>query len=418
MKPYANNPRRISKQRHERLTDTLARLGDLGGIVHNLETDEVIGGNQRMTVFKNGEPTIVEQYDAPDEQGTVAHGFIVWRGHKFAYRQVRWDAATAAEANIAANLGAGEWDWDALSGWDAGDLQSWGFDTELLRDWNTGAAALDALLKSEEEPPADDPGAQIDRAEELREKWGVNTGDLWKLGEHRLVCGDCTDAAVVARVMGGEKAALMVTDPPYGVEYDPNWRNEAAEKGLISYAARRVGKVTNDDRVDWSEAYRLFTGDVAYTWSPPGDPVILTGQALQGAGFEIRNQIIWRKPHLPISRGHYSYQHEPCWYGVKKGGTAHWIGGFSASTVWDISLDKNVEGGHSTQKPLECMARPIRNHEGDVYDPFLGSGTTMVAAQRLGRRCFGIEIDPGYCAVVLERMSGLGITPELVKHGD
>ena len=148
MKPYHKNPRRITKKRHERLTDTLVRLGDLGGIVHNLETDEIIGGNQRMAVFKDGEPVIVEQYDQPDEQGTVAHGFIVWQGKRYAYRQVRWDEATAEEANIAANVGAGTWDWDALSGWDAENLQQWGFDTEALHGFNLDATNLREMLNS------------------------------------------------------------------------------------------------------------------------------------------------------------------------------------------------------------------------------------------------------------------------------
>lgn len=248
-----------------------------------------------------------------------------------------------------------------------------------------------------------DAEAQIDRAEELRVEWGVELGQIWQLGDHRLICGDSTDPEVVARLLEGETPELMVTDPPYGVEYDPNWRNEAAKKGQLAYAARRVGKVYNDDRIDWSEAYKLFGGDVAYTWSPGGDHVIQTGQALLNSGYEIRNQIIWSKPHFPISRGHYTYQHEPCWYAVKKGRTAHWIGDGKASTIWEIALDKNVEGGHSTQKPLECMARPIRNHEGDVYDPFLGSGTTLIAAENLQRRCFAIELDPGYAAVTLQR---------------
>jgi DNA modification methylase len=261
-----------------------------------------------------------------------------------------------------------------------------------------------------------DVPAEVDRAEELREKWGVELGQLWSIEgkeKHRLVCGDSTDEQCVDEVLGKQTPFIMVTDPPYGVEYDPNWRNEAAEAGHLAYAARRIGKVDNDDRIDWSEAYKLFPGDVAYTWSPPGDHVILTGQALQGAGFGIRNQIIWVKPHFPISRGAYTYQHEPCWYGVRKGRKAKWVGDNNESTAWRIPLDKNVDGGHSTQKPLECMARPIRNHgdkDDHVYDPFLGSGTTMVAAEQLGRRCFGIDISPGYVAVTLERMTKLGCT--------
>jgi len=244
-------------------------------------------------------------------------------------------------------------------------------------------------------------------------------GQVWQLGEHRLMCGDATEQADVSLLLDGTVPLMMVTDPPYGVNYDPKWRDEAAERGHLSFAERRTGEVANDDRVDWLDAYKLFLGDVAYTWSPGGDHVILTGQALQGAGFEIRNQLMWRKPHFPISRGHYTYQHEPCWYGVRKGKTASWVGDKNASTVWEISLDKNVEGGHSTQKPVECMERPIRNHgqEGDaVYDPFVGSGTTIIAAERTGRRCYAMEIEPRYVDVAIRRWEEYtGKKAELVK---
>lgn len=294
-------------------------------------------------------------------------------------------------------------------------------DAALLEAIGYSDAEFDALLKevgaSTGSATADAP-AQVDRAEELRQQWGVEPGQLWQLGDHRLICGDCTDAAVVARVMAGEKPALMVTDPPYGVNYDPNWRNKAAEAGFLSFAPRRTGIVTNDDKIDWSDAYALFPGDVAYTWSPPGDHVILTGLALQKAGFQIRNQIIWVKPHFPISRGHYTYQHEPCWYGVRKGRQAHWIGDNNASTTWKIALDQNVDGGHSTQKPLACMATPIANHQGDVYEPFLGSGTTLIACENLRRKCYAVEIAPGYVAVALQRWAdATGKAPVLASTG-
>lgn len=176
MKPFTNNPRYITPQRLERLTDTLARLGDLGGIVHNLTTDEIIGGNQRMTVFQDGAPVVVETYPEPDEQGTVGHGFIVWRGHRYAYRQVRWDAQTAAEANIAANMGAGDWDWQALAEWDAGNLQAWGFDVDALAGWLDDAAALGALLSpvagDAAGEAASDDGAQEPDQPELS-RWDV-----------------------------------------------------------------------------------------------------------------------------------------------------------------------------------------------------------------------------------------------------
>jgi DNA modification methylase len=239
-------------------------------------------------------------------------------------------------------------------------------------------------------------------------------GDLWTLGNHRLFCGDSTNPQHVEKLLGGAKPFIMVTDPPYGVEYDPNWRNVAAEEGHLSYGARAIGKVENDSIADWSAAWLLSPCDVVYTWSPPGDHVLITGKALVDSGFEIRSMIIWKKSHFAISRGAYHYQHEPCWYAVRKGKKALWCGDRSQSTVWEINHIKN-ETGHGTQKPVECMARPIRNHGGKeeyVYDPFLGSGTTMIACEQLGRRCFGLEISPSYCDVILNRFQKFtGIDP-------
>src|SRR3990170_8310541 len=263
------------------------------------------------------------------------------------------------------------------------------------------------------EPP-EDPGAQMDRAEELREKWGVELGQLWQLGEHRLICGDCTDRAVVERILDIQPG-MMVTDPPYGVEYDPGWRNEAAEKGLISFAARREGKVENDERADWSDAWILFLGDVAYCWHSNlhASTVELS---FRQTGFEPRSHIVWAKDNFAISRGHYHWKHELCIYFVRKGKSANWIGGRAQTTLWEIGWDKNIDGGHGTQKPLECMERPIRNHRFDaIYDPFLGSGTTLVACERLGRIGRGVEISPAYVAVSLQRLADIGLEPKLVE---
>ena len=136
-------------------------------------------------------------------------------------------------------------------------------------------------------------------------------------------------------------------------------------------------------------------------------------ESIEACGFCIRAQVIWAKPRFVIGRGHYHWQHEPCWYAVRGGATGHWRGDHSQTTLWHIAgSDDALDSGHAAQKPVECMARPINNHDGDVYDPFLGTGATMVAAEQLHRRCFGMEIEPKYCAVVLERMSGMGLTPE------
>ena len=160
----------------------------------------------------------------------------------------------------------------------------------------------------------------------------------------------------------------MVTDPPYGVDYDPLWREEA---GLGKQ--RQTGTVANDNRVDWAEAYNLFPGDVAYVWHA-GVHAAEVARSLTTADFEIRSQIIWAKQHFAMSRGHYHWQHEPCWYAVRTGRSGNWAGSRKETTLWEIANlnpfggDEN-EGdaatGHSTQKPTELMRRPIRAAEGD-----------------------------------------------------
>lgn len=232
------------------------------------------------------------------------------------------------------------------------------------------------------------------------------TGDLWVLGSHRLLCGDSTDKTHVDRLLGSAKPHLMATDPPYGVDYDPNWRNEADRANGKPYGASAIGQVNNDDQPDWREAWKLFPGEVVYAWHPAGAMQVDHYEALVSAGFEIRMQIIWAKSHFPIGRGNYHVQHEPCWYAVRKGKTGHWQGARDQSTLWQIPKPQKSETGHSTQKPVECMKRPIENNSkpGEwVYDPFMGSGTTIIAAEMTNRKCCGLEIDPAYIDVAVQR---------------
>lgn len=264
-------------------------------------------------------------------------------------------------------------------------------------------AALERLLGELTEPESGiQPGVDPDAVPEQVET-RCQPGDLWNLGDHRLLCGDSTVVAEVERLLAGSTPTLMVTDPPYGVEYDPEWRNEAAEKGLISFAASREGKVENDDRVDWREAWGLFPGDVVYCWHADRHASTVQ-ESLAAAGFSVRCQIVWAKPRFVISRGHYHWQHEPCWYAVRSEATARWCGDRSQTTLWEIALTTDGQKtDHGTQKPVECMARAIRNHEGDVYDPFLGSGTTLMACEMNGRRCFAMDISPEYCDMAIAR---------------
>ncbi|CAA9247912.1 MAG: DNA modification methylase [uncultured Craurococcus sp.] len=206
-------------------------------------------------------------------------------------------------------------------------------------------------------------------------------GDLWQLGRHRLLCGDSTD-------------------PPYGVDYNPAWRNAALEGSKT----QRTGKVLNDHRADWREAWALFPGEVAYVWHGALHATSVA-ESLAACGFEIRAQIVWAKERLVMGRGHYHWQHEPCWYAVR--GTAHWSGDRKQTTLWQIaSRGQDVETTHGTQKPVECMARPIRNNSSPgqaMYEPFCGSGTAVIAAEMEGRACHAIELSPAYVDVAVTR---------------
>ena len=247
-------------------------------------------------------------------------------------------------------------------------------------------------------------------------------GDLWVLGNHRLVCGDCTQAAVVARLLNGAEPLLLVTDPPYGIELDSEWRDRAGLNGCgpaePSYMKHRTEghtetKISGDTRADWSEAFELVPSlQIAYVWHAS----VFTRDVLNGLeriGFLYPQQIIWNKGRVVLTRTHYWYQHEPCWYVRKK--RAPWYGkpGSENSTIWDMPSPKFIMGGsdeekfdHPTQKPVELMRKPIRNHTvpGEaIYEPFCGSGTTLIAAEQLERICYAIELDPKYVDVIVGR---------------
>jgi DNA modification methylase len=247
-----------------------------------------------------------------------------------------------------------------------------------------------------------------DSVPEVPDQPVTRPGDAWLLGDHRVGCGDSTSAADVALVLAGSQPHLMVTDPPYGVGYDPSWR---ARRGRRTGTLAQ-GKVLNDDRADWREAFALFRGDVGYVWhgAMRGD-VVASG--LAACGFQLRAQIVWAKQHFTLSRGDYHWRHECCWYAVREGKTSHWTGDRTQTTVWEFpnnnpfgSPQREESWGHGTQKPVEAMRRPIVNNSrpGElVYDPFLGSGTSLIAAEMTGRACSGLELCPAYVDVIVQR---------------
>jgi DNA modification methylase len=413
--PNERNPRRMSDAQSSALRKSLLEFGPLDGFVFNRRSKRLVGGHQRKGILAADSPVVIlDQIAKPNAQGTIACGYVqADNGERITYREVDWPEAKEKAAMLAANKHSGQWNEDALAQLLA-ELETEGFDRELTGFDDKELAKL--LTKVETDADAE---PQIDKADELRKKWKVARGQIWELGDHRLMCGDSTDKDDVELLE--LQAHLMVTDPPYGVEYDANWRNEADRANGKPYGARAIGKVNNDDKMDWSAAWTLFPGDVAYVWHA-GRHASEVQQSLQRSGFEIRCQLIWAKSNFAISRGDYHWKHEPCWYAVRKGKTGHWSGDRSQVTLWEIDKPVKSETGHSTQKPIECMARPIRNNTKpgeEVYEPFSGSGTTIIACEQLGRKCRAIEIDPGYVAVAIQRWAdATGKTPVLLQNGE
>jgi DNA modification methylase len=251
----------------------------------------------------------------------------------------------------------------------------------------------------------------------------VRPGDLWLLGEHRLLCGDATDPEAVTRLFDGAQPRLLSTDPPYGVSLDPRWRDGLyndlgpAEQPYMRIEGHRNTTLSGDTRVDWSEAFELVPSlEVGYVWHA-GVHAAEVARGLERIGFEIASQVIWDKGLFAMSRGWYHWGHEPCWVVRKPGVPNLFVGERDQSTVWRAASPKMIMAGsneekfdHPAQKPVLLSEIPIRNHlrpSEAAYDPFLGSGTTLVAAETLGRRCYGLEIDPRYAKVVIERWKGL-----------
>lgn len=295
-------------------------------------------------------------------------------------------AYVLADNQLALNAG---WDMEMLKV-ELGDLDGAGFDLGLIgfspdELANMMAEKTEGLTDPDEVPETPANAVSV-------------LGDTWVLGKHRIRCGDSTSADDVAALLAGVKPHLMVTDPPYGVEYDP-------VKARPSTAGSAKGKVLNDDKADWREAWALFPGDVAYVWHAMRFAGTVY-ESLEACGFSVRAEIVWAKSQLVMSRGHYHPQHESCWYAVKEKGTGHWSGDRKQSTLWQIEKPKKSETGHGTQKPVECMKRPIENNSSPgqaVYEPFSGSGTTIIAGEMTGRCVYAMELNPPYVDVAIKR---------------
>lgn len=378
--PFVNNARTHSEAQVALIAGSIREFGFTNPVLVDGSNGVIAGHGRIMAARKLG-------------LGTVP---VIELGH---LTDTRKRAYIIADNRLAEQAG---WDRQMLA-LEAGELHSLGIDLQAL-GFDAGEAR--DLLRhgkpvADEDVVPETPAVAVSRL-----------GDLWCLGRHRLLCGDATDPSAVEQLLAGARPLLMVTDPPYGVNYDPAWRNAAAAS-----ATRRTGKVLNDDRADWRAAWALFPGGIAYVWHGALHAATVA-ESLVAAGFDIRSQIIWAKERLVLSRGDYHWQHEPCWYGVRRKGRGHWTGDRKQTTLWSIaSRDQDAETVHGTQKPVECMRRPMLNNSGDgdgVYEPFCGSGTAIIAAESTGRICYALELDPRYVDVAVQRWQDF--TGEVAIH--
>lgn len=384
LKKNPKNPRQIKGEKLELLKKSVASFQKMMALRPMIvdENNIVLGGNMRLAAIK-----ALGHKEIPDE----------W--------VKRADDLTEAEKRefiIKDNAGFGEWDWDVIANeWSDEPLADWGLDVP-------GFEAVEEVGEADAEP-------QIDKAAELNKKWKVKSGDLWQIGVHRLLCGDSTKREDVERLMGGQKAVLMNTDPPYG----DSWVKKAQDMQEHGYGHSHAvlhGSIENDD-LDEGELFTFLRAflDVAkvagdapmptYVWH--GAKRMLFEQALKDSGWFVHQPIVWVKPSFVIGRLHYHPRCEWALHGWRQGnGKCPFYGERNQSDVWDV--DRENEKIHPTQKPIELFIRPIHNHTktGEiVYEPFAGSGSQFVAAENTKRKCFGVELQEGYVATILERMA-------------
>lgn len=426
LQPWIHNPRTIDKKDAERLDQSLDEFGqvDVFAIGPNFE---VYNGHQRLgrMLIKYGPKHVVDarQSDRPLNET----------------ERRKLTALLHAGAT-------GRWDWEGLAGWDKSELEDW-FGKDNVKRYRHDANKLEMLLLGEAPADADIPEADLDKAEELLKKWKVNTGDIWQLGNHRVICGDSTSFDVMAQLLGakveskemkfkvvggtetktvttlvgGEKIMMVWTDPPWNVAYGGN----IDAKNNMGYKKREIA---NDNLGDKFPAFcDAFMTPMAAACRP-GATIYLKMSAQEWAaihssivkaGFHWSSTIIWNKDRPVLSRKDYHTKYEPLWYGWLTG-APRLVGVHDRkqSDVWDIARPGRSEE-HPTMTPPELIIRSIQNSSRPgaiVLDSFLGSGSTLVSCEATGRSCRGLELMPKYVAVTLERWAVMtGKTPVLIS---
>lgn len=431
--PAEYNPRKMGNHDAQALLDSIGKFGDMGGVVFNRRSQRLVGGHQRREQFikLKGRIELTEELDEPNEVGTVARGYIVIGTEKFTYRVVDWDATKERLANVAANRIQGEWDDDKLAELiyslkDEADLPDTGFTineiTEIL------ATVMDV---GEDDADLTPPAKGSEK---------TKLGDLYQLGEHRLLCGDSTVAASYEALMDGQDAEMVFTDPPYNVAYTG---------GMGGDGKQHRRKAILNDKME-AQAFYEFLFSLCknlleycrggYYVCMSSSELHTLHRAFTENGGHWQTYIIWAKHSFTLSRSDYQHQFEPIMYGLSEeyandaensndyealpimyGWKDHhnWYGGRKQGDVWLIERPSKSPH-HPTEKPVTLCARAIRNSSKRgqiVLDVFGGSGSTLVAAEQLQRRCFMMELEPGYCDVIIRRWEHLtGQKAKLIKN--
>jgi len=369
--PADYNPRKDLKPgdpEYEKLKRSLTEFGYVEPVIWNKTTGHIVGGHQRAKILI--------------ETGVTEVECVV----------VQMSEEKEKALNVALNKISGEWDKDKLSLLIA-DLQGADFDVSLT---GFDAVEIDKLLNSGMDAEDDD----FDVDAELEKPAFSKLGDLWTLGRHKVICGDSTKPETYAALMGGKQANLILTDPPYGIDYD---------KGV-------AGKIKND-KFDSDEGFYTFLHDAfsamagslasdgaAYVFHADSKGLTFR-RAFEDAGFKLSGCCIWAKNTFTLGRSDYQWCHEPCLYGWKKSGKHNWFGDRKQSTIWNFDKPSRSEK-HPTMKPVQLLAVPMKNStqtNGVVLDPFGGSGSTLICAEQLGREAFLIELDEKFVDVIIHR---------------
>lgn len=369
--PAEYNPRKDLKAgdaEYEKLKRSIEQFGYVEPVIWNKITSRVVGGHQRLKVLI--------------DMGISEVECVI----------VEMDEDKEKALNIALNKISGDWDKDKLALL-ISDLQGADFDVSLT---GFDPAELDDLFKDSMKDGIHDDDFDVD--EELKNPPISKLGDIWMLGRHRLVCGDSTKKEIFDTLMNGKKANLVITDPPYNVNYEGT-----------------AGKIKNDN-MENDTFYQFLLDAFQNTESVMADDASIYvfhadteglnfRKAFADAGFYLSGTCIWKKQSLVLGRSPYQWQHEPVLYGWKKKGKHQWYTGRKETTVWEFDKPKK-NGDHPTMKPIPLLAYPIMNSSMSntiVLDPFGGSGSTLIACEQSDRSCYTIELDEKFCDVIVKR---------------